>query len=386
MTSMMMRMRKGHNLGGHKKVKKALGPKRVDGQYDRLRLQDAAVWVRIHPNQEYTQVIYDRDEQAVIEATNLWYRTESHWVQALNGGRGMVVPCTREPGESLDDSECDLCRLNGIYWNWVRATEDITGVRPKQGSPAGNSSRDTISLVVVEDIYGVPLRESSGAIRKGRTGRPIVNEEPAPFVPRDERKNLKGFGKKMYLDLSMTHRNQLLEINDRMRCHCAKCAGELMLLAISCEECGEVIQDYSEDPVVEWTEIREITNSERTCSSCRHSGIVAPIHACMEDDCDGDTPGSILDFELRLRLQQDAEKRTSLVLERHRVPTEDARIEKLLETPLDIEAIKEGRPLDDRSKSKIQELISDWEARLSELEEGRGHARAYGQDDYQDDL
>ena len=140
----LMKMRVGHQLGGiTKRVKDVAGGGGLTpGYYDSLRLDDAAIWLRIHPEQLYEQTVYERDAKAIVEVMYPWYQTEQHWVSSMNGGRGGVVPCSSGPEKAED---CLGCDVDSLFWDWRRDFISAKGFKPEQGSPAGRTTRYTTS-------------------------------------------------------------------------------------------------------------------------------------------------------------------------------------------------------------------------------------------------
>lgn len=378
----MMKMRGGLRLGGTKRVVAQVGQKRTEGMYDSLRLGDKAVWLRIHPNQEYEQLIYDRDSQAVVESTNIWYQTESHWISAMNFGKGGRVACTSGP---FRDKPCEACQINDFYWSWVRREKERTGQEPKKGSPAGRSTSYTTSVVVVENIYAVPVLDKQGRVKKSQSGKPIHNDLPGPLVPREYRKQPKCFGKKYYLDFGYYHRNALLDINAKLRAVCASCAHRLTLVGTACPQCGDLVHTFDGDEVTDWNDMKDFLDTEDrviSCVGCGYEGLPEGIFTCSNPDCTDPREGNILCFELKLRLRKDDDKKTSLVLEDYRLPTEDDGINELLKSPLDIPTIKAPAALRDQDKKTLSELLSNWQA----LAEGEDPGVEYDDDLASDDI
>lgn len=370
-----MKLRGGRKLGGTRKVVERRGGPKVEGMYDRLVLGEKSIWLRVHPGQEYVQTLYDRDEKAIVETANIWYQTEGHWIASLNYGRGGSIACTSGPYKS---EPCKGCDIEALYWKWRFAFRDEHGYEPKQGSPAGRSSRYTTSVVIVEDIYAVPATDRNGmAIKSQKTGRPIFNEVPGPLVPRADRKSPKSYGKRAFWDFGYSNRNELYDIHHELQSKCASCASGLLMVSACCEECGHTLLDFTETPIEDWMDMHEVRSENIVCGKCGHEGPPEGAYECSNEKCKDPVEGGLLSFEVQIRTRQVDDNRKSVVMTDFRLPSTDERIVELVKKPLDIEAIKAPQPLSDQVKKMLADILERWE----EMVGGDGDAEGYGDDE-----
>ena len=378
----MMKMRGGHRLSGgvKRRVKEvSSGSSYPEGAFDSLRLTDSPVWVMIHPQQMYEQTVYDRDLKAVVEVARVWYQSEQHWVSSLNFGKGAPIACTSGPEKN---GECLGCDIDSLYWQWYRSYTDAKGTKPGVRSPAGRTTRYTMSVVVAEDFYKVPLMRD-GKQRKTKAGKPIYNDVPGPQLPRKERSGESTFGKKMHWGFGYQHRVQLEDIDEQLRSSCGSCAKPLVVTGIVCPECGTV-QDF-EDVEDSWTEHKQIREEEHKCDACNYFGNFNLDYSCSNDECDDPTEGGILSFELQLRVRSSSDNKMDLMLEGFRLPTDSDRMMELLANPLDVAAIKAPQPLSKQHEDRLKELIVSWREKVSGEEQGVPYSEAGGEEIFGED-
>lgn len=378
----LMKMRVGHQLGGiTKRVKDVAGGGGLTpGYYDSLRLDDAAIWLRIHPEQLYEQTVYERDAKAIVEVMYPWYQTEQHWVSSMNGGRGGVVPCSSGPEKAED---CLGCDVDSLFWDWRRDFISAKGFKPEQGSPAGRTTRYTTSVVVAENFYRVPVLTNEGRPRMSKKGKPIFNDVPGPQLARGKRTGDSTFGKKLHWGFGVANRTQLFDMNKQLMGSCGSCASDLVAVGIKCPECATTLQ--FEDPEVGWQELAEIREETNQCEDCGYSGHFLVDYECSNDECKDPKEGSILSFELQLRLRKGANNARDLILEDFRMPTEGERMEELLKEPMDIVKIKTPHEMNENAKNRLQELVTIWKDKVSGVEQGVPYGEAGSKDVFDKD-
>jgi len=369
-------MRGPNQLGGITRRVKDVGGgggSITPGLYDSLRLDDSAIWLRIHPDQVYEQTVYERDAKAIVEVAYPWYQTEQHWVSSLNFGRGGVVPCTSGPEKN---DACLGCDLDSLFWDWRRDFMEAKGFKPEQGSPAGRTTRYTTSVVVAEKFYKIPVLTNEGKPRMSKTGKPIINDVPGPQIARAKREGESIFGKRLHWGFGAQNRAQLFDINTQLMSKCGSCASDLEATGIKCPDCG-VILDL-EDTETDWQEMSEIREETQTCEDCGYSGTFDIDYQCSNKKCDKPVEGGIMAFELQLRLRSGANNARDLILENFRMPTDSERMQELLKEPLDIVKIKTPREINENVATKMQELISTWKDKVGGIEQGVPYGEAGG--------
>jgi hypothetical protein len=140
----------------------------------------------------------------------------------------------------------------------------------------------------------------------------------------------KVFGRKVYLDISMSHWNQTVygiqeKVSSTCKCggfiytthyECEKCKNQLVDVTNSCFSCRST--DIGIDPdnaeavcqkcksvwsvyEVDNPEIRKEVSEEVICGKCKHKGYPVPVQVCSTEKCSG-IPHSIYDCQMRVSL------------------------------------------------------------------------------------
>lgn len=140
----------------------------------------------------------------------------------------------------------------------------------------------------------------------------------------------KVFGRKVYLDINMSHWNQTIyDIQERVSSNC-KCGGFIYTSHYTCEKCENSLVDFanrcfscSSNEVsiniddaeaacrkcgatwslyeVDNPEIRKVVNDDIVCPKCKHKGLPIPVQNCTTKNCPKD-PYSIYDCQMKMQL------------------------------------------------------------------------------------
>lgn len=332
--------------------------KQPDGLYDRLKLGDKPIWIRISPEQLYTQEVYDRQEKKVIEVTNPWYESVTHFVPSRK--RSMICSAGAHR-----DQPCRGCSIRTDFYNRVRAQEQSTQVRDKdkrKDPPVQAATRYTMAVTVIEKVLALP-QMANGKPKTNRDGATIMNNVPAPLSGLNimKQKEQPGvFGYNFHWGFGSHHLAQLADIDQSLWNVCASCASDLMATEFHCTECQTVV--YVDDNGAVGSDLRTIRESVLKCSHCQHEGYAQPLISCT--GCASPAEGSLLTFDLQLRAVPLDDNKSDIKMEKYRLPDyvsmfdgETAeRVTELVYNPLDILAICAPDSVDRQAFSLPDEL------------------------------
>ena len=359
--------------------------KRPEGAFDRLVLGDKPIWLRLHPDQLYAQMLYDRALKQLIETgtedypARPWFESASHFVVA----RKRSFQCS---AGAARDQACRGCSIRAMFYDKLREQEKATSVKDEEKRkhpPIQASTRYAMSATVLEKIFELPLMKD-GKVRKSRQGQDLTHFVPAPLsgVPLLKQKDMGGtFGHNFHWGFGAVHLAQLAEIDQDLWNVCANCANELMTTEVHCTECDAVI--FQDANGVTGIDLRNLREQPIRCESCGHEGPGAPVLTCT--GCEKPAEGSIMAFDLRLRSVKIEDKKYDLKLEDYRLPDYaslfDAptaeRIYELIMSPLDIPAIYAPDSIDSQAWS----LPDDLKAIDPHYHLKKKESQPYGQED-----
>jgi hypothetical protein len=165
----------------------------------------------------------------------------------------------------------------------------------------------------------------------------------------------KVFGRKVYLDISMSHWNQTIYgVQEKVASSC-KCGGFIYTSHYECNKCKNMLVDVTNtcfscgsteigiDPErceavcqkcsstwslfeVDNPEIRKAVADEITCPKCSHKGYPVPVQLCTTENCPGD-PYSIYDCQMRIQMvSSPTGKNKELRIDDVRIQPPDARL------------------------------------------------------------
>ncbi len=335
--------------------------KRPDGLFDRLQLGEKPIWMRLSPEQLYTQEVYDRELKEVVEVTRPWFESTSHFVPS----RKRSFNCSTGPRR---ESPCRGCGIRADFYDRVRETEQSTQVRDQEkrkNPPVQASTRFAMAATVIEKIFHLPLTDKNGKPRKTRQGQDIMNYVPAPLsgLPLLKQKAMEGeFGHNYHWGFGTHHLAQLGDIDASLWNFCANCASELMAVAFNCVECNNIV--YADENGVVGSDLRSVRETTMKCPHCNHEDFAAPVLSCT--GCTDAAEGSILVFDLQLRAVPIDNKKSDIKMEKFRLPdyislfdpAEAERITELVYNPLDIPAIYAPDSIDQQAFCLPDELKS----------------------------
>lgn len=332
--------------------------KQPDGLYDRLTLGEKPIWLRISPEQLYTQEIYDREKKEVVEVTRTWMEFITHFVPSVKRS----MNCSAGPHK---DQPCRGCSIRADFYNRLRAQEKSTEIRDEErrkSPPVQAATRYGMAVTVIEKILHLPQMRGD-KVRKNRQGNTIMNYVPAPLsgLPLLKQKEAQGeFGHNYHWSFGTFHLAQLADIDQSLWNYCANCASELMATEFHCTECNAVV--YADEQGITGSDLRAIRETAMKCGACGNEGYATPVVSCT--GCENAAEGNLLVFDLQLRVVPVDDKKTDIKMEKFRVPDYvsmfDAhsaeRITELVYNPLDIPAIFAPDSVDRQAFSLPDEL------------------------------
>ena len=303
--------------------------------------EDKALWIAICPTQAWTYQMYDRDAREVKTFENqYWYGAVLH--RARIGQKTVSFYCSAGP---YKDQPCWGCGVQNHHWDWVRAQEESTGVKPNKQSPVSAMPEFTMSIVVLEQITKVPVRNPDGTPRMSKAGKPIVNDVPLPLLPPEEAKAAKdkgviSFGLSMHWSNGIMGINELQVFDRQFQNRCANCAGELSCSHMGCPDCGQpyqVVDDPSEPATGE--DLLQLREAPYECD-CGYKGVLLPDLQCK---CGEPESGSLVSFALQVKTSKVSENKRVLqivgIKPLQSFVTKYPAVEDLLLKPLEIDKI-----------------------------------------------
>ncbi len=333
--------------------------KRPDGLFDRLKLGEKPIWLRISPEQLYTQEIYDRQEKKVVEVTNPWFEHVTHFVPSRE--RSMICSAGAHR-----DQPCRGCSIRTDFYNRIRAQEQATQVKDekkRKSPPVQAATRYGMAVTVIEKIFSLPQMGKGGKPKTNRDGQTIMTNVPAPLsgLPLLKQKEMEGtFGYNFHWGFGTQHLAQLADIDQSLWNICGNCANDLMATEFHCVECQAVV--YSDENGVVGSDLRAVRENGMKCGNCGFEGFTQPLISCT--GCTDAKEGSLLSFDLQIRLVPVDEKNTDIKMEKYRVPDyvgmfdgpTAERITELVYCPLDIPAICAPDSVDRQAFALPEEL------------------------------
>jgi len=328
--------------------------KKVEGKFDRLKLGEHPIWVRLSPDQLYTQLVWDGEEKAVVEVTRPWFELVGHFVPSRNRG----FNCSSGPHR---DQPCRGCAVRGWWFDQQRAKakqiKESTGIDtrrnrsdedkkdPSKSPPIQASKNFAMGVTVLEKIFEMQTTDKKGKPKTNRDGKPIMMSVPAPLsgLPLMKRRDMPGeFGKNFHWSFGTRALASLADIDQNLWNSCANCASDLVATEFVCASCETVV--FDEPSGISGADLRDMRSQEMKCSACGHEGALLPMLSCT--GCENAAEGSILAFDLRLKVVKVDENSNQLTLDEFRLPDyaslfpeEADRVAELVMTPLDIPSI-----------------------------------------------
>lgn len=318
-----------------------------EGLFDSFWPSEKACWIHVTPHQAWEQFVYDRDSGTVIRVKRTWYQTTKHYDARTK--RSLI--CSAGPHRT---EPCYPDALRRAFWAEMNAIEERTGVKPKDEAPLGTSNQFSFSIVVMENILAIPLRDKqTGEARKSRAGKIIYNYKPEPMVAPLDRTNLqKTFGRRFHLSVGKTHLLMILQFDEEMKNYCKHCAHGLTADAVICPDCET---PYALPGLVGGEDLVDTRQLSYNCSTCSYEGEMQPRLTCA--GCGNAEEGRLTDFDIRLKKEMIGEKQSILKIVGVRKPLSTitdpavrAEVEKMILNPLDITAIFAPTPIADQKK------------------------------------
>ena len=371
--------------------------KRPSGLFDRLTLGDKPLWIRLSPDQLYSQLLYNRELKSLIETGKAdangeveyparpWFEYTTHFVPATKSS----FTCSAGADRS---HPCLGCAVRAADYDRIKAREDATGMKDAQAREkisVQSSTRYGMAVTVLETIFELPLMDKNNKPRKSKDGRDLMRSVPAPlsgYSPVQIQKMQGAFGKNYHWNFGPMHLSQLGSIDMDLWNYCATCAEPLSAQLFSCGNCNNVVYDAGA-PLQE-ADLRAMREQAMRCPHCRHEGLVQPVISCS---CGEPVEGNLLAFDLRIRLEKDAtdDKKSVLHLVDHRVPdyaklySPDVAnaVYELVYAPLDIAEIYAPENLDNQARR----LTDDMRAVPPDYHLKKKIAKPYGATDAEDD-
>lgn len=324
--------------------------KKVAGTFDRLKLGDKPIWVRFSPDQLYAQRLYDRETKNIIETGNAenparqWFEYVSHFVPAKNR------PMTCSSGADRQ-TPCRGCAVRARFYDNIKMREDQTSVKDEEARknpPVQSSTRYAMAVTVLEKIFEVQVTGKGGAVRKNKDGVVITQNTPAPLsgmTPMKQKETAGEFGRNYHWSFGSMHLSQLASIDADLANSCACCGSHLVATQFTCRGCEGVV--YEDPDGIAGADLRSMRETAMKCPHCTEEGFLAPLLSCT--GCSTPEEGSIMAFDLRLKLEKDMtdDKKSVVQLVDFRVPDYEKlfdtgtaqRVFELVYEPLDIVAI-----------------------------------------------
>jgi hypothetical protein len=330
--------------------------KKVEGKFDRLKLGEQPVWLRISPDQLYTQLVWDGEAKEVVEVTRPWFESVGHFVPGKQRG----FNCSAGPHR---DQPCRGCAIRAWFFDRLRAKEkeiaEKTGIDPRRNKDQGDKKRDdsksppvqasknfAMGVTVLEKCFEMQAMGKGGKPRTNREGKAITNIVPAPLSglsPLKRREMPGEFGYNYHYGVGSRELASLANMDMDLWNSCANCAHDLVATEFVCTSCEVVC--FDEPSGLRGADLRAMREQEMKCQSCGHEGPLNPVLSCSH--CENPAEGSILAFDLRLKKVKLDDNSSQLSLEEFRVPDyvslfdDDVanRVSELIMSPLDIPAI-----------------------------------------------
>lgn len=347
--------------------------KRPDGLFDRLVLGERPIWLRFSPDQLYAQMLYDRATKKVIETgrpdengdvmypARPWLEYTTHFVPA----RKRSFTCS---GCADRSQPCRGCGIRAFIYDSIRDREVATGVKDEEARknvPVQASTRYAMGATVLEKILEMPLMDKNNRPRKSKEGRDLMKTVPAPlsgYSPQQIQTLPGAFGKNFHMNFGPVHLGNLGSIDCDLWNYCASCAESLIATDFHCPECDTLV--YQDNNGVQGPDLRSMRETSMPCKKCRYEGFLNPVLRCTS--CDDPQQGSLLAFDLRLRLEKDPadSKKSTIQLVGHRMPdyaslfdAETANhVYEMVYHPLDIAAIYAPESLDAQAWALPEDL------------------------------
>lgn len=324
--------------------------KRPDGAFDRLKLGDKPIWVRLSPEQIYAQVLYNKELKALIETGTAewparpWFEYTNHFV--VSKKRPMICSAGADR-----KSPCRGCAIRSRFYDNIRDREASTDVKDEEARkhpPIQSATRYAMSCTVLEKIFEMPLMDKNSKPRKSRDGRDLTTFVPAPlsgWTPMKQKEMQGEFGRNFHWSFGPMHLSQLASIDTDLWNTCATCANPLVATHFHCQECDNPV--YVEENGVTGADLRSVREQSMRCPNCNNEDFLRPVLSCT--GCDNPVEGNILSFDLRLKLEKDMtdDKKSVVQLVQFRLPDYAAlfdeetanRVYELVYNPLDVVTI-----------------------------------------------
>lgn len=340
----------------------------VEGKYERLILTEKPIWLRLSPEQSYSQLLYNKELKKVIETglvgedgeiewpARPWFEYKTHFVVVTDRPH----TCSSGP---YRDQPCRGCANRSYFYDMQRSQEKKTQVRDdnaRKHPPVQESVRYAMGVTVLEKIFELDVLDKKGKPRTNKAGEAITNFTPAPntgWSPQKIKETAGEFGHNYHWSFGPVHLGNLSSIDTTLWNSCASCASALMATQFACPnpECQQVM--YEDETGITGTDLRTMRETVLKCPHCAYEGFGTPVLLCT--GCENPAEGSILAFDLRLRLDYPDPtdpKKSTVVLEEFRLPNyeklfpKDAEhIFEMLYAPLDV--VKIFGPEDIQSQS-----------------------------------
>lgn len=308
--------------------------------------ENIAQWIAICPMQSWDYEAYDRETRQVLKfMAQYWFGYEEHRV-AINKRR---FTCSAGANK---DKPCWGHGVINSHWARVRIQEEETGVKSDKKPAISTMQQFAMSIVVLENIAKVPVKNKDGTPRLSKTGKPIVNDVPLCLLEKAEadalkKKGVTTFGLSAHWSNGVTGLKELQAFDRELQNKCSNCAGDLKALVMACPECLLEVQ-VAEDPnePLGGEDLLQAREAEYECE-CGFKGCLLPALLCST--CESPESGKLVDFALRVRTEKVSD--TSRVLKLVEVKpllhfvTKYPALEDMLMKPLDIPAIFAPEPL-----------------------------------------
>lgn len=359
----MMKFRSDQFAGAVKRKKAAAGSRGggvVTGRYDQLWIRDRPITIFIPAHEPYTQEVYNRELQEVETVQTPWFQYEQHFLvnsatkDKRPNRRGVSSICSRGPHLQ---NPCWSCAYRSAFFEALEEANDMAMAEARErgtkfqkideAPPVSKSSQFALNVTVLEPVYQVPLLDKDGNVRRNRKGEPIYN--PVPESQIDDPSLLGDlqwqFGHNYHWSFGITMLTQLSALDEMLRGTCASCVNPLSMRSISCLNCNHTVKLAK--PLKGKKALTQLSKLG-ACPECRVAETWQPDWTCTcGEPAEGALRGA---FALTLWTDKVSDTQVVLHLDDFGIPEledeEAERINKLIESPLDLPKIFAPTPLD----------------------------------------
>jgi hypothetical protein len=375
---------RGNSGGGHSTKT------RPQGEFDRFYPREEPCWINISPYSTYTYEVYDKEVREVVEVTTTWYEWKKHYVPRNRGkidkyGKRKQMDFNCSAG-SRKDRPCWGCAVRDNHFERMRAIEESKGYRPDEKPPVGWSSQFSLAITVMETIYAIPLRDKDGRARKSRAGDSLYRYMPAPFIEPEDGEKLGEtyFGHRMHWTMGSEHLDMLLGFDEEMKNYCGNCADHMVATHTICPSCETT---YALKEPLTGVALLKGRAKPRSCTACGEKQPHVMKYECP--GCGEPKEGSLTGFDIRIYKEPLGENKSVLKVAAVRVPGSadakvNARIQELIEHPLDLQSIFAPASLDNQKYILGDELTKGLTPAPKRKDTDEAETEGYVADDHEE--